>query len=138
MLKLKVIEVKQPLGVFYITKIDANSLLKLDKADPYRVLSDGSLSGIQRSERENRLNEIAQYLLGVESAMPNSIIIAGNTEKDLDESLKWSIQSEGKDKYLIIPELIINGSIIDGQHRLKAFNLISVDKREEYELLCSI
>jgi len=71
-------------------------------------------------------------------ALPNSIIIAGNTNSSIEIESKWQIITEGEYKYLIIPQLVINGSIIDGQHRLKGFELIPIQRREEYELLCSI
>jgi DNA phosphorothioation-associated DGQHR protein 1 len=138
MIQLPIIEVKQPLGVFYITSIKASVLLQLVEADPYRVEHDGSLTGIQRSENKVRLREIANFLLGVESAMPNSIIIAGNTNANLEEKYKWSIHDEKGSKYLVIPYLVINGSIIDGQHRLRAFELIPQEKLNDFELLCSI
>lgn len=138
MLKLKVLEIKQPLGIFYVTKIKASDLLNIVEADPYRAQDDGRFSGIQRPERKDRLKEIANYLMGVESAMPNSIIIAGNTNTEQDDQEKWSILSENDNKYLIIPTMTINGSIIDGQHRLKGFDLIPYENREKYELLCSI
>lgn len=137
MLRLKILEVKQPLGVFYITKINASTLLKIVEADPYQAMPDGTFTGIQRINRKERLKEISMYLLGTESAMPNSIIIAGNT-KSLDDHLTWRLENDGENKYLIIPELIINGTIIDGQHRLKAFELIPIENQNEYELLCSI
>ena len=89
MLKLKVLEIKQPLGIFYVTKIKASDLLNIVEADPYRAQNDGRFSGIQRPERKDRLKEIANYLLGVESALPNSIIIAGNTNTEQNEKEKW-------------------------------------------------
>lgn len=137
MLKLEIIEIKQPFGVFYATKIKASDLLKIAEADPYRVLEDGQFVGIQRPRKQDRLEGISNYLKGAESALPNSIIIAGNT-KSKSESDRWIIITEGSRRYLFIPKKEINGAIIDGQHRLNGFKLLSKKEQEEYELLCSV
>ncbi|WP_430933256.1 DGQHR domain-containing protein [Saccharicrinis sp. 156] len=136
MYKFQVLEVKQPFGIFYITKINAYDLLQIVETDPYRVDSTGNHTGIQRAVDEKRLSVIAEYLKGVESSMPNSIIIGGNIIDD--EKLRWEIKVEGDNKYINAPMEVKNGVIIDGQHRLKAFEHVSVEKQKEYELLCSI
>lgn len=138
MLKLKVIEIKQPFGVFYVAKINAFDLLKIVEADPYRVENDGKFIGVQRPENKVRVLEIANYLKGVESAMPNSIIIAGNTHIKDDNEKKWAIHFEDNNHYLLIPTTNINGTIIDGQHRLMGFKFIPIENQKNYELLCSI
>lgn len=138
MLKLKIIEIKQPFGTFYAAKIKASDLLLIAEADPYRIDENGNYSGIQRSRNDKRVKEISEYLKGQESALPNSIIIAGNTVDNEDEKIKWRIISEGDDKFLVIPKGKINGTIIDGQHRVNGFKYLTLDKQEEYELLCSI
>ena len=137
-LKIEILEVKQPLGVFYIASLDAYSLLKIVRAEPYRATIDGEFAGIQRPENRERLFAIADYLKGIESAMPNSIIIAGNSVEDLKQEEKWFILNESKRKYLIIPAEKIAGSIIDGQHRLKGFNYVTDELKRTYNLLCSI
>ena len=82
MLKLKVIEITQPFGTFYATKMNSDQLIKIAEAEPYRILDNGEYAGSQRPRNDKRLAEIAQYLKGVESALPNSIIISGNTNCD--------------------------------------------------------
>ncbi len=136
-LKTEIIKISQPLGTFYVASINADDLLKVVEPNPYRANIDGSYTGIQRPEDPKRLREISEYLSGVESAMPNSIIIAANTHSQLDED-SWQIKVEENKEYLMIPKDIINGSIIDGQHRLKGFQFISKEKRQNYNLLCSI
>ena len=42
MLKLKIIEIKQPFGTFYATKIKASDLLLIAEADPYRIDENGN------------------------------------------------------------------------------------------------
>jgi len=137
MLKLNVIEIKQPFGTFYATKIKASDLLKITESDPYRALKSGEHTGTQRPIQNFRLKEISEYLKGVESALPNSIIIAGNINTDKGAS-RWEIIKENGVKFLVISKEEINGAIIDGQHRLNGFRLLSSDMQKEYELLCSI
>lgn len=140
--KYKVLEVKQPLGGFYVFTISAFELLQLVKTDYYYINLDKNAlvsGGIQRRYDVNRGKEIANYLRSTESALPNSIILAGNTE-DLEEENNWSIINEDNtgNKYLHIPKKIINGTVIDGQHRLFSFKELEVDEQKKYELLCTL
>lgn len=137
MLKLPVIEIKQPFGTFYAVKLKASELIKIAEADPYRAISTGEFTGVQRTHKEERRKEIANYLRGLDSALPNSIIIAGRTT-GVDEDLRWRIEKDGNFKYLIIPKLEKNAMVIDGQHRLNGFQELSDDEKEKYELLCSV
>jgi DNA phosphorothioation-associated DGQHR protein 1 len=140
--KYKVLEVKQPLGNFYVFTISAFELLQLVKTNYYYVdLEKNSLvsGGIQRRYDENRGKEIANFLRSTESALPNSIIIAGNTG-ELDDNNDWRIIQDDNDgdKYLYIPEKVTNGTIIDGQHRLFSFKQLEVEEQKQYELLCTL
>lgn len=138
MIKRQVIPVNQPFGQFYAVKLTAAELLKVVDTDPYRITETGDTAGIQRKKNEIRLKEIAEYLKSQESALPNTIIIAGNSFSD-DEETRWFLEEDGESKLVLsIPENSINGSIIDGQHRLKAFNHLSKKEQESYELLCSV
>jgi transposase-like protein len=58
MLTLPILEIKQPLGVFYAVKINAKDLLKISDSDPYRVSEELKFRGIQRPIQEKRLKEI--------------------------------------------------------------------------------
>jgi DNA phosphorothioation-associated DGQHR protein 1 len=137
MLKLPVLEINQPFGIFYAVKVKSSDLLKVVESDPYRALENGTHTGTQRQMQTNRLKEISEYLKGVESALPNSIIIAGNTYSKKEET-RWRIVVEDNNKYLLIPKEEINGTIIDGQHRLNGFKMLSREERDKYELLCSV
>lgn len=142
--KYKVIEVNQPLGTFYVFKISAFDLRQLVDTEPYFLTLENNKfqnEGIQRRFNEDRGKEIAKFLKSTESALPNSIIIAGNT-KEFSEENKWKIVKETVNNcledYLLIPELKINGAVIDGQHRLFSFKHLSNDEQKKYELLCTI
>lgn len=142
--KYKALEVNQPLGTFYVFKISAFELRQLVDTEPYFLSLENNIfknDGIQRRFDENRSREIANFLKSTESALPNSIIIAGNT-KNLSEERQWKIVKETVNNcvedYLLIPELKINGAVIDGQHRLFSFKHLSNDEQKSYELLCTL
>ncbi len=142
--KYKVIEVEQPLSTFYVFKISAYELLQLVESEPYYISLDGSKlrgTGVQRQFDPERGREIANFLRSTESALPNSIIIAGNT-KFHEESKQWEIKKQNnnncEEHYLEIPEMSVNGKVIDGQHRLFSFKNLTEDDQKKYELLCTL
>src|ERR1700734_3134316 len=81
-LSLPAIKVKQPLGEFFAFSIDAETLRKVAFFDPTRIEKVDkkkfwySLLGAQRPSSTRRAKQIAKYINTVESAFPNSIIIA--------------------------------------------------------------
>src|SRR5688572_6075701 len=87
---IPVIEVSQPLGVFYITKLSAKTLLEITFADPLRVTSEAycdteyPLTGAQREQNRKRLKAIADFINTTEAAFPNSIILGANYTKEGD------------------------------------------------------
>lgn len=143
--KYKVLKVKQPLAIFYVFKISAFELLQIVDTDPYYISLKGSgfdREGIQREYNESRGREISMFLKSTESALPNSIIIAGNTKDSISEN-KWKIvkyktENGCEEDLLEIPELKVNGSVIDGQHRLFSFKHLNIDEQKNYELLCTL
>lgn len=141
--RYKVLEVKQPLGTFYVFKISAFELRQLVDTEPYFLtLENDSFEndGIQRKFDEDRGREIALFLRSTESALPNSIIIAGNTKQN--EKNEWRIvrdnNSNSYEIYLEIPEMSINGAVVDGQHRLFSFKHLSIEEQKDFELLCTL
>lgn len=143
-----VIRVKQPLGTFYVASISARKLLSLCYSDPAELRKDGFyVDGTQRLESEKRLKEISDYICTHEAAFPNAIILGANYNREGDyiddPGLSWKIDEiEGEDgsdtSYkLVIPTDKKLASIIDGQHRLKAFHYCE-DEFHEMELLCAI
>lgn len=142
--KYKVLEIHQPLATFYVFRISAFELLQIVESEPYYLSLEGDTfrnEGIQRRFDEGRGREISKFLKSSESALPNSIIIAGNT-KTLPEDQQWRIVSQNlgscEENFLEIPELIVNGTVIDGQHRLFSFKHLNVDEQKKYELLCTL
>ena len=146
---ISAIEVSQPLGVFYVTKMSAATLLKITFADPLRVTSEAysddkyPLTGAQREENKRRLKAIAKFIETTEAAFPNSIILGANYTKDSefieDENRRWRIEyvDENDCLKLVIPTDEKLASVIDGQHRLNAF-LYADENRLSTELVCAI
>lgn len=149
-LRLPAIAVRQPLGIFFVTKIPADVLLRLTYADPLRVTSEAfvddryPMTGAQRSENRRRLKAIARYIETAEAAFPNSIILGANYTKEgelvEDENRRWAINSNDGDGCLelIIPTGESLASVIDGQHRLNAFEHVEDSLASDTELLCAI
>lgn len=145
-LELPAIRVSQPLGIFYAVSIPASELLKVSFAEPMRYIDgSGNVKGSQRVKDEKRLREIAKYIDSVEMAFPNSIILAANYGMDgvisKDETERWEVvQDNQTGAYtLVIPKNIPLAAIIDGQHRLNAFDFVQNEERfNDLQLLCSV
>lgn len=141
-MEVKAIKVIQPLGEFYIAKIKAGDLLKISTSSVARYDKDGNLKGNQRPLNEKRLKAIANFIMSDEMSFPTSILIAANIDSDgkiiEDVEKRWNIKpTDFSDVYtLIIPENV-SSLIIDGQHRLNAFNYAD-SSCKDIELVCSI
>ncbi|PTR16996.1 DNA phosphorothioation-associated DGQHR protein 1 [Nitrosospira sp. Nsp2] len=149
------IRVQQPLGNFYAFSVSADILNKITYSLPATVMrrleqEEGetkggySIFGAQRKEKKTRLQEIASYIQTTDATFPNAIILAANYSQDdglyIDESLQWTVKEQGDGLWnLQIPSLQPCASIIDGQHRLHAFQHLPDDAPEkEMELLCVV
>lgn len=144
-LQLSSIKISQPLSTFFLTKITAKDLLQISFSEELQYKDeDGRLKGSQRKLDPKRLKEIARYIDSVEMAFPNSIILAANYNKEdgevtKDDQLRWRIGENGDNFFkIIIPTNKPLAAIIDGQHRLKAFQYVSKKERQELEIPCSI
>lgn len=101
-----IIEINQPIGTFYITKMNAEDLLKCTVIN--RRIGD---KGIQRTLNKNKVKKIENYCDDPDATFPTPIIVAVDSKRvDLN------------DNYITFNESII-GEIIDGQHRLKGLEI---------------
>ena len=145
-MELVALKVSQPLGDFYVVSIKAEDLLAVSYSEPMQYIDEfGNVKGSQRPKDEKRLKEIAKYIESVEMAFPNSIILAANyTEKGTiskDETERWQIiEDKNCGTYRIrIPQKVKLAAIIDGQHRLKAFEYVNDPERfSNLQIVCSI
>ena len=148
------IQVTQPLGTFFAFSIGADILGKITYSQPAEVIArmDGeveskrgySVLGTQRNEDKKRLESIASFIRTTEATFPNSIILAANYDEEgryIDEiERRWAVEPIGEDVYrLRIPTAGRSASIIDGQHRLHAFDSLPTGADERrMELLCVV
>ena len=141
-MKISAIKVTQPLGEFYIAKIKAGELLKISTSSVARYDKDGKLKGNQRPLDLKRLKAIAKFIMSDEMSFPTSILVAANIDDKgviiEDEEKRWHVgKTNLPDVYdLIVPDNV-SSLIIDGQHRLNAFDYADSNCKE-IELVCSI
>lgn len=152
------IRVVQPLGVFYAFSLGADVLNNITYSQPAEVMErmeretdDGkggySIFGTQRFENKKRLDEIASFIRTTEATFPNAIILAANYDQDgqyiEEENIdrRWKVEGSSDGSWMLhIPSLTNrSASIIDGQHRLHAFDKLPIDAPERLmELLCVV
>lgn len=126
-IEIKVLEVAQPLGTFFVGVMKASNLRQIAAADTRRQEQREVeiYTGIQRELSKKRQGEIKDYISTFDAAFPNSFIIAVKSEDVLSQ--------EGET--LIIRAHEKAASIIDGQHRLAGFTELNSDN---FELIVSI
>lgn len=144
-MRISAIKVVQPLGDFYIAKIKARDLLKISTSQVARYDKNGNVIGNQRPINIDRLKAIAKFIQSEEMCFPTSIIVAANVNSEGiiydNEDNRWKIiPTQLNDVYdLDIPTNCISSLIIDGQHRLRAFDNENLDDSyRDIELVCSI
>lgn len=147
------IRVDQPLGTFYAFSLSADVLNRIAYSYPAEAVarmenewSDAkgySILGSQRAEKKTRLDEIASFIQTTEATFPNAIILGVNYDRNgqyiENEADRWTAIDAGADHWTIrIPNINLrSASIIDGQHRLHAFERLPLDTKERaMELLC--
>ena len=127
-IKVPVTKVTQPIGDFYVGRMDATTLKAISYTE-IRGFVDGTqskIAGIQRERSENRINQIKQYVNLDYATFPTSVIIAiepecveiDSYEMDTEDVflLEMSPYGEQGDSDHIPLEKI--AFIIDGQHRV--------------------
>lgn len=107
------IEVRQPIGGFYVGALDARDLAAIARADVRRIREGlprdvEEFSGIQRPLSDSRVSELKQYVTTVDASFPTSIIVAVSSD-DAEYDAK------GVMRIRKAPDV---AKIIDGQHRI--------------------
>lgn len=124
-IKIKVIEVIQPIGTMYIGKINGNKLCEMSVADIREIKNGDKYFGFQRTLDMARAKEIYSFIKTSDASFPNSII--------LNVDSKYVINHSSDEVEIIITEETFK--VIDGQHRIAGFSL---GKIENFELIVSI
>lgn len=107
MISFDYIEVRQPIGVFYLCSIPANVLLKI-----VSVTRRGQQAeGVQRELSEPRIKKIGDYCSDPDAIFPTPIVVSININANV-------LIDEEKHKIIIGNEDSVIGDVIDGQHRL--------------------
>lgn len=112
---IHVLELTQPIGSFYLGKIDSDILIKITKT-VRRNLNEG----IQRELSGKRAKEISKYCDDPDAAFPTPIILA------VEESdIKSIFGIDGlKDIYEVtFDDSSVFAEILDGQHRVEGIKL---------------
>lgn len=129
-LQIQIVELAQPIGTFYLGSVDAYSLLEICKFDFRRIEERGGFKeflGFQRKLDQKRVKEIEQYIQTVDAVFPTAVVISvddrcAKLEADTKGQSVLKLQEfqdeENKDFRIDYQDI---ASIIDGQHRMKAF-----------------
>lgn len=123
-IKIKCIEVTQPIETFYVGKIKWQDLLKIARKDIERIRDEGEgvidgYLGIQRELSKSRLVEISKYVSFEDATFPNSIVIS------IDSTTYNYATNEVFENILSFNDGVLElrddgkiAKIIDGQHRV--------------------
>jgi DGQHR domain-containing protein len=118
MIQLKYIEIKQPIGTFYFTKLNAKLLGNIVNVTP----RSADPNAIQRDESKDRINEISKYCSDPDATFPTPIIV----------SVYESADTRINENFIEVNEDEIIGEVIDGQHRLKG--ILKSNVADKFEL----
>ncbi|MHB2105835.1 DGQHR domain-containing protein [Vibrio vulnificus] len=105
MMEIKYLKVKQPIGDFYLTSIEASVLAKIADAKARGEHPDA----VQREQSKIRIKEISEYCSDTDATFPTPIIVSVN--------LSSNVRID--DDYIYLDENDVVGDVIDGQHRLE-------------------
>ncbi|PHQ26079.1 hypothetical protein CLH62_00240 [Marinobacter guineae] len=141
--KIPCFALRQPIGEFYIASVNSKTLKRVCFTKTAEI-EEEYISGNQRRLNEDRAKEIASYLKTENASIPNTIILSANYDMNdnllvdpdqawrFEEGLEYDGVRFGK---IVIPDGSLRiCSVIDGQHRLQAFDFSD----EDMDLPCSI
>lgn len=155
-MRFRFITIDQPAGRFYISKINAETLISISQSN---TRSPYNSTGIQRKINDDRVKEIAKYCESKTAMFPTPIILSGDSNyfKFYPEDKKGNCPDGDEEKnrdndeiyyenldfgYLDIDIKKIQEdkrflSIVDGQHRLAGIAQYGKDndKAKEFDLL---
>ncbi|KJD20854.1 hypothetical protein VE30_00565 [Vreelandella aquamarina] len=138
-LKLPVLKVDQPIGVFFIASMKAKDLVSISYSDVRRLAKDRrdleKYLGIQRPVSPSRIKQIKRYIEGPDATFPTSVILSVDEKcaelEEIDDGLGYlTLQpflsdDEGVEASIDTKKI---AKVIDGQHRIAAF----MDEKENW------
>lgn len=123
MKKIYLMKVEQPIGYFYLGKLNSEELRKI--AEPNRRKLN---EGIQRRLRGERLRDISFYCDDPDATFPTPIILA------VEENCELKELENGLYEYKIdLESNVAKAEILDGQHRL--FGILDSGKNIELPIV---
>jgi DGQHR domain-containing protein len=130
---LKFHEVQQEIGTFYSTVIPAQTLLEICTFDFRKIEENNGIKeflGIQRPLKMDRVKEIQKFIRTSDGCFPTSIVISVDERcvtlnADRSELTLHSYEDQIDQEIVIAFRGI--ATIIDGQHRLKAFEQTDIN-----------
>jgi len=124
-ISFQALQVKQPIGSFYIGVIQSRDLLKISFADVRRLEKEREFEtylGIQRPLSPKRVKEISEYVRTVDATFPSSIIIAvdGRCAQWDENGKTLTLQEFVSPDPSLAPHIPFSqvAKILDGQHRI--------------------
>jgi DGQHR domain-containing protein len=129
-LSIPVTKVVQPVGTFFTGSVDAYALLEICRFDFRRIADAGGhreFLGFQRKLDLKRVRAIERYIKTIDAVFPTAIVISvdercASIAADANGNSVLNLQayqdSETADFKIEYEDI---ASIIDGQHRMKAF-----------------
>lgn len=133
------IQVKQPIGVFYLASIPAKDLVDISWADLRHMEQElDRYVGIQRELKADRVAEIGKFVNSIDATFPTSVVLAVKgacatfDEKRGTLTLHAGIDETTGDHIPL--ERVAN--ILDGQHRVEG--LKSLNEHETFDVPVSI
>lgn len=147
----RAIKISQPFGDFFVFSLGAKMLNQLTYSLPAAVVdqldNDEETGGyrllnFQRPRGARRLESISKFIRSEDAAFPNAVVLSVNVNQDGEiidnDDNRWTVAEDGHGHLISIPSSSAqSASIIDGQHRLYAFNRLAADDpRRDMEILC--
>lgn len=127
---VKCIEVKQPIGIFYLASIDWKDVKTIARADIRRIEKGegGKIEtylGIQRRLSADRVKEIGKYVRNIDATFPTAILLHISSVTTLNEGEDGVVNVEfNRDKSeMRIRESFDVAHILDGQHRIEGLKV---------------
>ena len=137
------LKVSHPMGDFFAVSLPAKILLEVcfsDRMRAEKTLFGYELKGTQRDKKDNRLQQIAEYIDREDSAFPNAIILAANFHTSgftIDEFLDLSSKDDpslNQNELDLEKQKLLNGrwsidQSIDGNNNI-SYNLTIPSKEK--------
>lgn len=123
--KIRVLKATQPIGEFYIGKIDSKTLCEITEFDIRHRIREGDIDayiGIQRRLDPKRVKEIAEYVRTTDACFPTAVILAVPAECAFydEESGFLTLSNVPKPEPGSDPIAYKDiARVLDGQHRIE-------------------